>query len=411
MLKPNCSECHGCNYELRDIGSAEVQFQHIHFTHGAGATSNWMFFASRPGEADRSTVKVFCIPIDKRSSLAGFGRRGARVTHLPINECSSKTASDRLELLLIQQRLAEECGVQEIFPRLWVSKISAVMPGLNYHVRWYGVWMEEARGITLFALHTSKDKKLALRLFQQNLNRTQVMLGAIWDVFTAQCDRHSENIFVDDAGQVQYIDNDKALGAVSRCGYDSMLIPGTRYHSVLRIGFWHQLAIYYRNLRKEEGAKLCRGMVDPRVVIDYRCSVPEGKIGLSYPPNIERCLKKYSEMSIGSLVEDFGMDLNRQPAEIISQRARDMITIGFEETMERGAPNNSIRFKMPHQPPCCNIAVVNRQIMCESCWQPLLPEDFSNSTDLTLVSSLVSRNRGSDQLRDAELSRMQLNRG
>lgn len=91
----------------------------------------------------------------------------------------------------------DECGVHEMFPRLWVSKISAVIPGLSYHVRWYGVWMEEARGITLFALHTSKDKRLALRL-QQKLNRTQVLLGAIWDLLTAQCDRHSENIFVDD---------------------------------------------------------------------------------------------------------------------------------------------------------------------------------------------------------------------
>lgn len=37
---------------------------------------------------------------------------------------------------------------------------------------------------------------------------------------------------------LQYIDNDKALGVVANCGYDSMLIPGTRYHTVLRIGFW-----------------------------------------------------------------------------------------------------------------------------------------------------------------------------
>lgn len=220
-LKPNCSVCRGCNYELRDISSAEVQFQNIHFTHGAGATSNWMFFASRPGE-DRATVKIFCIPIDKRTSLAGRSR------HLPMNECSSKTASDRLELLLIQQKMVEECGVQEIFPRVWVSRLSAVMPRFGYHVRWYGVWMEEAKGITLFALHTSRDKKLALRLFQQNLNKTQVLLGAIWDVLTAQCDRHSENIFVDDSGSIQYIDNDKAFGVVGRCGYDSMLLPGNQ---------------------------------------------------------------------------------------------------------------------------------------------------------------------------------------
>lgn len=209
---------------------------------------------------------------------------------------------------------------------------------------------------------------------------------------------------------MQYIDNDKALGAVSKCGLDSMLIPGTRYHSVLRIGFWHQLAVYYRNLRAKEGDKLCRGMIDPRVVIDYRCSLPGGrpKLGVDYPPNMNKCLKSFSEMSVESLVDELGMSTTL-PAEIVRQRSIDMLSLGFEETMDRGDPTNSFRFRMPHQPPCCNVAVINRMIMCESCWQPLLPEDFSNSTDLTLVSSLVSRNRGSELILDAELSRMQLN--
>ena len=39
--------------------------------------------------------------------------------------------------------------------------------------------------------------------------------GAIWDLLTSQCDRHSENIFIDESGNLQFIDNDKALGVVS----------------------------------------------------------------------------------------------------------------------------------------------------------------------------------------------------
>ena len=42
----------------------------------------------------------------------------------------------------------------------------------------------------------------------------QVQLGAIWDLLTSQCDRHPENIFIDEHGNLQYIDNDKALGVV-----------------------------------------------------------------------------------------------------------------------------------------------------------------------------------------------------
>ncbi len=40
----------------------------------------------------------------------------------------------------------------------------------------------------------------------------------MWDLLTGQCDRHSENIFVDKAGNIQMIDNDKALGVVSARG-------------------------------------------------------------------------------------------------------------------------------------------------------------------------------------------------
>lgn len=43
----------------------------------------------------------------------------------------------------------------------------------------------------------------------------QVQLAAIWDLFTSQCDRHAENVFVDQNGNLQIIDNDKAMGVVS----------------------------------------------------------------------------------------------------------------------------------------------------------------------------------------------------
>lgn len=56
------------------------------------------------------------------------------------------------------------------------------------------------------------------------------------DLLTAQCDRHAENIFVDQHGGLQFIDNDRALGVVTHCGADSVLLPGGRYHSKVRGG-------------------------------------------------------------------------------------------------------------------------------------------------------------------------------
>jgi hypothetical protein len=46
------------------------------------------------------------------------------------------------------------------------------------------------------------------------LAHAQVQIGAVWDLLTAQCDRHAENVFIDVDGNIQLIDNDKALGVV-----------------------------------------------------------------------------------------------------------------------------------------------------------------------------------------------------
>ena len=48
------------------------------------------------------------------------------------------------------------------------------MPETGYHIRWHGLFMEEARGITLHGLHTSRNLPLAMNLLGQQLNRTQV---------------------------------------------------------------------------------------------------------------------------------------------------------------------------------------------------------------------------------------------
>lgn len=64
-------------------------------------------------------------------------------------------------------------GAQEITPKVWLTKVSAVLPESGYHVRWHGLMMEEARGITLHALALSRESRLVMQLLQHNLNRTQ----------------------------------------------------------------------------------------------------------------------------------------------------------------------------------------------------------------------------------------------
>eukprot|EP00195_Chlamydomonas_chlamydogama_P003117 CAMPEP_0202915096 /NCGR_PEP_ID=MMETSP1392-20130828/64809_1 /ASSEMBLY_ACC=CAM_ASM_000868 /TAXON_ID=225041 /ORGANISM="Chlamydomonas chlamydogama, Strain SAG 11-48b" /LENGTH=549 /DNA_ID=CAMNT_0049606991 /DNA_START=71 /DNA_END=1716 /DNA_ORIENTATION=+ len=390
--KPNCTICRGCNVDLAEVGSAAVSFSlsttirstamggvgGIQFTHGKGASNSWLFFAKPAGSDKRYILKVFCVPISK-----------VRNTAPP--KCSARTYSERLELMLGQQKLVEDCGVQEIAPRVWFGPVSAVLPGIGYHVRWYGLWMEEARGITLHGLSTARHAgQFTYQLMGRMLNRTQVQMGAIMDVLTAQCDRHSENIFVDSHGNLQYIDNDKALGVVSNCGFDSMIIPTSRYHSVLRIGYWHHIANYYRRNRHRVG--FCKGPVDMRSTVDYRCTAPNGTLGTAYPATLSRCMAMLKGLEVPAIMERYGFS-KEKPAIILKNRATDMMERGFEWTLEHGAPRNGPRFRLPAQPPCCELVLENKMLTCAHCWMPLLPEDYANTTDLAVVSSLIGVRR------------------
>lgn len=55
------------------------------------------------------------------------------------------------------------------------------------------------------------------------------MQAAIFDLLTSQCDRHAENVFVDNKLRLTLIDNDQMMGESWRkCGVDSIFLPTTQ---------------------------------------------------------------------------------------------------------------------------------------------------------------------------------------
>ncbi len=45
------------------------------------------------------------------------------------------------------------------------------------------------------------------------LNRTRVVRAAIYDLLSSQCDRHAQNVFITEQGEIKLIDN-----LQGRCG-------------------------------------------------------------------------------------------------------------------------------------------------------------------------------------------------
>lgn len=75
------------------------------------------------------------------------------------------------------------------------------------------------------------------------------------DLLTAQCDRHSENVFITEDGSLTFIDNDRALGVVTRCGGDSMLLPGNRWAGSVGVDRARDMAA--KGVEREPYVTLC----------------------------------------------------------------------------------------------------------------------------------------------------------
>ena len=120
------------------------------------------------------------------------------------------------------------CGYTDLIPKLWVEKINAVIPGIGFHVRWHGLWMEVAEGVSMenflhkgrgdraswrvcgsnfisflctegifplkipcFTICTTGEPSrfppsVILDLMHNKLNKTSVIRGAIFDLLTSQ---------------------------------------------------------------------------------------------------------------------------------------------------------------------------------------------------------------------------------
>ncbi|GFR41959.1 hypothetical protein Agub_g2756 [Astrephomene gubernaculifera] len=388
QLLPNCSRCVGCSSELQDMHAAPVEAEGLGglaFMHGKGATNGWLFFGRVAGSSKRYIVKVYCMPYSK--------------AHGRPQGCAAGVYTERLRLMMAQVRLADECGAVGSTPRVWVAPVNAIVPNgtyRGYHIRWHGLWMEEAPGITLHALHTAEaGAGHMFQLLTQKINKTQVVQQTVLDLLTAQCDRHSENVFITPAGQLTFIDNDRALGVVTRCGGDSMLLPGNRYHTQLRLGYWGNYLDYYRS--HAGNPAFCTGPIDMRVIIDYRCYVPGGTLGTSYPPGLAACMRDLAAHKVPDIMARYGFT-SRKPAEILKRRARDMLSLGFEAALASSPPRSAPRYVYQQQPPCCGLVRdLAGKPRCATCWKPVLEAQKDGVRDSVVAAAAKEVLLGPDE--------------
>ncbi|KAG1662707.1 hypothetical protein FOA52_014572 [Chlamydomonas sp. UWO 241] len=229
---PHCAVCRGCNTELEFMVSEAMLFNRT-FTNEKGATSAWLFRAStNRTKSGKAVVKVYCMPLPKRPDAM-------------MQPCSPLPTLRTVRTLLGLAKLSEDCGFQDIVPAMWADKVNAPVPGDGpaggFHIRWHGLWMEVADGVSLENLlnkgvPTRVPASAMLDLFNRRLNGTRIVRAAIWDLLTSQCDRHAQNVFMDEGGQLTLIDNEVALQSQWKtCGFNSILVPTTQKQEIVRL--------------------------------------------------------------------------------------------------------------------------------------------------------------------------------
>ena len=263
--KPNCTECTGCSTQLQPL-KAVVAFGQ-NFNVEQGASPEWIFTADLP-DGSKGIIKVWCMPVDK---VRGTWNWKCQRSDVPVRANS---------FLIAQQKVVEDCGLMDVTVRVKLAPVNAIVPGLGLHIWWDGLWMERADGISINQLSYITRKAFVEDTIQSllgdKLNQTRVVRAAIFDLLTSQCDRHAQNVFINENGTITLIDNLQAMKYNwEKCSTDSIFLPGTQKNEVARFGG--------NMVFKKIGAKLRRS-INPTLLLDYRCYVPGGEVGTNYPP-------------------------------------------------------------------------------------------------------------------------------
>eukprot|EP00201_Polytomella_parva_P015812 CAMPEP_0175063584 /NCGR_PEP_ID=MMETSP0052_2-20121109/14840_1 /TAXON_ID=51329 ORGANISM="Polytomella parva, Strain SAG 63-3" /NCGR_SAMPLE_ID=MMETSP0052_2 /ASSEMBLY_ACC=CAM_ASM_000194 /LENGTH=609 /DNA_ID=CAMNT_0016329803 /DNA_START=205 /DNA_END=2031 /DNA_ORIENTATION=- len=254
----HCHTCYGCDTSLVFLRNETTRFAHVTFNHGIGATNSWLFYAYPKGSSRRYIIKAFCFPFPKTESSSNERDVDAKEKKTPrgnflsransgdldfhserLPQCNRDLYLRRIRVIQSIYELAEDCGSEEVLVRSWVGPIFAVVPSGPYKgfvVNWHVLWMEEAPGATLLSLNVATSH-FGARLLTEKMNKTQVVMQTVMDLLTAQCDRHSENVFIGEDGNMKFIDNDRALGELYGCGADSILVPGSLNYNIARLGY------------------------------------------------------------------------------------------------------------------------------------------------------------------------------
>ena len=249
--------------------------------------------------------------------------------------------------------IAREAGLADVIPRAYSLRALTYTP-------WDGTssaGVKQDVDVMVFnkapgASYESLSNVLTLEnlALLRKISPEKILKLALFDVLTTQADRHGQNVFITEDGDIHGIDNEAAMNNE----LNSMFIPGGQKFEVYRLGY-HVVCCRVTNICGERAPSL------PAMgtLLDYRCHVDGGYIGKNYPPEFEAFLKRVDAMKDAEEVYEYFKMAVPSHAVKLKERIHDLLTLGFEGTVKkvysqmRPGDGSYGNFQYAVQPRCC----------------------------------------------------------
>jgi len=283
------------------------------------AWCNFGKYAQTP-DNPKSGVPSKCSDYDKINLSKYGGKCHVQGGRYGFGDCNFKFISSL-------DKLAHAANLSSVVPRSWTVEVKSFLPWDGFstggHKLQKGVraqFYEKAPGVSIEAVLGTLDPTVNFGAFK-NISHDNVIRAATFDLLFSESDRHGQNVFFSDEGEITLIDSEGAFG-----NSNTMLLPGPQKYEINRIGF-SAIVGCGQNCPGEP-----KPSVSPMATLDYRCHVPRQYVGFDFPSGVEPFLKRIQSMSAKSVVEEFKMT-REEHANHLKRTVDEMLSLGFEGAM------------------------------------------------------------------------------
>ena len=328
--KIHCKKCFGCNVVLSRLESNQnLHGKKVKMFAGASGAAVVRGYTKEHGNV---IIKSWC-------DFGGYKQHPETAAKHPLT-CNEETQSKNTQcpikggihaygecnykFLNALDKLTVDSNLTGVVPRTWTGSVKTFLPWDGHAVQGHKIdvrsqFYEVAKGYSIEAVYGSSVAQDTVEMFK-NIKHEEVIKAATFDLLFSEQDRHGQNVFVTEEGDVTLIDSEGCFGPTN-----SLLLPGGQKFEVYRIGY-NAVCCGNTPLSCPQPAG---ERTAPIVAMDYRCHAKDHFVGFDWPKGVEPFLRKIQKMTEDDVHEVYEMT-RKEHATHLKRTVDELLELGFE---------------------------------------------------------------------------------